>query len=50
MYIKAADAYKFDCKIQRTFRETGAIDYNSRILRWKEGEQAVSIWTMDGQH
>jgi putative transposase len=46
---KVADAYKLDCKTRRTFREKGAIAYDSRILSWKEKEQAVSIWTMDGR-
>jgi IS605 OrfB family transposase len=47
---KVADAYKLGRKTQRTFSETGAIAYDSRILSWKkEEEQAVSIWTMDGR-
>jgi putative transposase len=46
---KVADAYKLDRKTQRTFRETGAIAYDSRILSWKARKQAVSIWTMDGR-
>ena len=46
---KVADAYKLDRKTQRTFRETGAIAYDSRILSWKRGKQAVSIWTMGGR-
>jgi putative transposase len=46
---KVADAYKIDRKTHRTFRETGAIAYDSRILSWKEKEQAISIWTMDGR-
>ena len=46
---KVADAYKLDRKTQRTFRETGAMAYDSRILRWREAEQAVSIWTIDGR-
>jgi len=46
---KVADAYKLDRNTERTFRETGAIAYDSRILRWKMGEQIVSIWTMDGR-
>jgi putative transposase len=46
---KVADAYKLDRRTQRTFRETSAIAYDSRILSWKEKEQAVSIWTMDGR-
>jgi IS605 OrfB family transposase len=46
---KVADAYKLDRKTKRAFRETGAIAYDNRILRWKMEEQAVSIWTMDGR-
>jgi len=46
---KVADAYKLDRETQRTFRETGAMAYDSRILRWREAEQAVSIWTIDGR-
>ena len=44
---KVADAYKLDRKTKRSFRETGAIAYDSRILSWKAGKQTVSIWTMD---
>jgi IS605 OrfB family transposase len=46
---KVADAYKLDRKTKRTFREMGAIAYDSRILSWKARKQAVSIWTMDGR-
>lgn len=46
---KVADAYKLDRKTQRVFRERGAIAYDSRILSWKQDEQTVSIWTMDGR-
>ena len=46
---KVADAYKLDRKTPRSFRETGAIAYDSRILRWKLEEQCVSIWTMEGR-
>jgi len=53
---KVADAYthpghqgKLDRKTQRTFRKRGAIAYDSRILRWMQVKQAVSIWTMDGR-
>lgn len=46
---KVADAYKLDRKTKRTFREIGAIAYDSRILSWKARKQAVSIWTLDGR-
>jgi putative transposase len=46
---KVADAYELDRKTKRTFRETGAIAYDSRILSWLAGKQTVSIWTMDGR-
>lgn len=46
---KVADAYKLDRKTKRTFRETGAIAYDSRILSWKARKQSVSIWTTDGR-
>ena len=46
---KVADAYKLDRKTKRTFRETGAIAYDSRILSWKARKQAVSIWTLNGR-
>ena len=46
---KVADAYKLDRKTKRTFRETGAIAYDSRILSWKARKQAASIWTLNGR-
>jgi IS605 OrfB family transposase len=44
---KVADAYKLDKRSQRTFRPTGAIAYDDRILRWLP--DAVSIWTTGGR-
>jgi IS605 OrfB family transposase len=44
---KVADAYKLDKKTERTFRPTGSIAYDARILRWLPGE--VSIWTVSGR-
>lgn len=44
---KVADAYKLDKRTKRTFRPTGAIAYDDRILRW--AECAVSIWTLAGR-
>lgn len=46
---KVADAYKLDRKTQRTFKATGSIAYDDRILRWLLGESAVSIWTTHGR-
>lgn len=46
---KVADAYKLDRKAHRSFRKEGAIAYDSRILRWKQDEQVVSIWTVNGR-
>ncbi len=44
---KVADAYKLDKKAKRTFRPTGSIAYDARILRWFPNE--VSIWTVAGR-
>jgi len=46
---KVADAYKLDHRTKRSFRKRGAIAYDSRILRWKQDQQEVSIWTMQGR-
>ena len=46
---KVADAYKLDRKTKRSFRPQGAIAYDSRILRWKQDRQEISIWTMEGR-
>jgi putative transposase len=45
---KACEAYKRDKKIQPTFRDTGAIAYDQRILSWR-GREAVSILTLAGR-
>jgi putative transposase len=44
---KVVDAYKLDRCSKRTFRPTGAIAYDDRILRWLPN--AVSIWTTGGR-
>lgn len=44
---KVADAYKLDRNTLRTFKPTGGIAYDSRILRYKA--DSVSIWTVDGR-
>ena len=46
---KAADAYKLDCKAKRTFKPTGSIAYDDRILSWRLQDQTVSIWTLSGR-
>lgn len=46
---KVADAYKLNRKTKRTFRPTGAISYDRRILRWYVDESELSIWTVAGR-
>lgn len=46
---KVADAYKLDKKTKRTFRPTGAIAYDTRILTYDLSKKRVSIWTVDGR-
>lgn len=46
---KVADSYKLDRNTMRTFRPTGAIAYDLRILRWHVSEQTVSIWSIAGR-
>ena len=46
---KVTDAYKVDKKIKRTFRPTGAIAYDTRILTYDLTKKRVSIWTVDGR-
>jgi len=46
---KVADAYKKDKKTKRTFRDTGSVAYDSRILSWKMKDQSVNIWTLAGR-
>lgn len=46
---KVADAYKLDRKTKRSFRELGAITYDSRILSYKLDRRQVSIWTVEGR-
>jgi IS605 OrfB family transposase len=46
---KVADAYKLDRKTQRTFKTTGSIAYDDRILSWRLQDQTVSIWTVNGR-
>jgi IS605 OrfB family transposase len=44
---KVADAYKLDKKKKRSFRQLGAITYDSRILTYKDF--SVSIWAIGGR-
>jgi putative transposase len=46
---KVADAYKLDKKSQRSFRPTGSIAYDDRILRWHLDQGFVSIWSTAGR-
>ena len=46
---KVADAYKLDRKVKRTFKTTGSIAYDDRILSWRLHDQTVSIWTVKGR-
>lgn len=46
---KVCDAYKLDKKTQRTFKPTGAISYDARILTFKAAQATVSIWTIAGR-
>ena len=46
---KVADAYKPDKHTQRTFKPTGSIAYDDRILSWRRSDSTVSIWTVKGR-
>jgi predicted transposase len=46
---KVADSYKADKKARRTFKEHGAIPYDSRILNYRQQTETVSIWTVAGR-
>ena len=46
---KVADAYKLDKETKHTFKATGSIAYDERILSWKIKQSTISIWTMDGR-
>jgi len=46
---KVADAYKKDTKTIRTFRDDGAIAFDSRLLSFSKKNQTVSIWTLNGR-
>lgn len=46
---KVADAYKLDKETKRTFKPTGAIAYDERILHWYADRSTVSLWTIKGR-
>jgi putative transposase len=46
---KVTDAYKIDRKTKRSFKTTGSIAYDERILSWRLQDQTVSIWTAVGR-
>lgn len=46
---KVADAYKKDKKTKRSFKPTGSIAFDARILSFQMDKHTVSIWTVDGR-
>jgi len=46
---KVADAYKLDKKRKRIFRAHGSIAYDSRILRWYQARNEVTLSTLAGR-
>lgn len=46
---KVTNAYKLDRRTKRTFKPTGSIAYDDRILSWRLSDSTVSIWTMEGR-
>ena len=46
---KVADAYTLDNKTTRTFKPSGSIAYDDRILSWRLSDSSVSIWTLSGR-
>jgi putative transposase len=46
---KVADSYKLSRKSQRTFKPTGSIAYDDRILTWRLDTASISIWTLSGR-
>ena len=46
---KVADAYKKDKKRERTFKQQGAVAYDSRLLSYNTEGKYVSIWTKQGR-
>jgi putative transposase len=46
---KVADAYALDTQMCRTFKPSGSIAYDDRILTWRLTDNTVSIWTLAGR-
>lgn len=46
---KVADAYKLDTKAKRTFKPSGGVAYDNRILSWNLEKSTMSIWTTEGR-
>lgn len=46
---KVTDSYKLDKATKRTFRPTGSIAYDSRILTFFTEESQISLWTVAGR-
>ncbi|WP_395144212.1 transposase, partial [Armatimonas sp.] len=46
---KVTDSYKLDKAVKRTFRPTGSIAYDSRILTFFTEESQISLWTVAGR-
>jgi putative transposase len=46
---KVADAYKLDRGAIRTFKPTGSVAYDDRILSWRQQDQTVSIRAVAGR-
>ncbi len=46
---KVADAYKLDRNTKRTFKPTGSLAFDDRILSWRLTDRTVSIWTVKGR-
>jgi putative transposase len=46
---KVANSYKLDKMVQRKFKDSGAITYDTRILSFNLKEKVISISTIDGR-
>ena len=46
---KVADAYKLKRGERRTFKSSGSIAYDDRILSWRLNDSTVNIWTVAGR-
>jgi len=46
---KVSDSYKPDKDTKRTFKLNGSIAYDSRILKYYDEKDLVSIWTINGR-